>query len=101
MLAGEEKKGDMELGAPETWRTPGRRSRTRRQAHRGNSRTVRIRIKTLPALRYEGFDLSSYQVGQTYEVEGRLADLLVERGYAEPEVCSDNDHATNNEVDVS
>lgn len=91
----------MELGAPDTWRTLGRTSRDRRQAHGRNSRTVRIRIRTLPALRYEGFDLSSYQVGQTYEVEGRLADLLVERGYAEPEACSDNDPATDNEVDVS
>lgn len=34
---------------------------------------MRIRIETLPALRYEGFDLSSCQVGQTYEVERRLA----------------------------
>ncbi|HEY5616410.1 MAG TPA: hypothetical protein VIK60_00615 [Vicinamibacterales bacterium] len=44
---------------------------------------MRIRIKTLPALRYEGFDLSSFQVGHTYEVEQRLAELLVTMGYAE------------------
>jgi len=51
--------------------------------------TVRIRIKKLPALRYEGFDLSSFQIGVTYEVERRLAELLIERGLAEPETRSD------------
>jgi hypothetical protein len=54
---------------------------------------------TLPALRYEGFDLSSYQVGRTYEVEQRLAELLMDRGYAEPDegpdVGSDRDRATD------
>jgi hypothetical protein len=49
-----------------------------------NSHILRIRIITLPALRYEGFDLSSYQVGRTYDVGRRLAELLVERGHAEP-----------------
>lgn len=75
-----------------------RRSRNRlRDARKGNSNTLRIRINRLPALRYEGFDLSSYQVGQTYEVERRLADLLVERGYAEPDVPrSDCDRAADN-----
>ena len=63
-------------------RPPGARMRS--------SHTLRIRIKTLPALRYEGFDLSSFQVGQTYEVERRLADLLMERGYAEPPGSMEN-----------
>ena len=52
--------------------------------HQGHPYTLRIRIKTLPALRYEGIDLSSYQVGQTYDVERRLAELLIESGHAEP-----------------
>lgn len=68
-----------------------------RDATKGNSSTLRIRIKRLPALRYEGFDLSSFQVGQTYKVARRLADLLMERGYAEPDVPrSDCDHAADN-----
>lgn len=48
------------------------------------SNTSRIRIKTLPALHYEGFDLSSFRIGDAYDVEQRLADLLIERGHAEP-----------------
>lgn len=56
---------------------------------------LRIRILTLPALRYEGFDLSAYQVGQTYEVERRLAELLMERGYAEPDMGADRDRAAD------
>ena len=64
--------------------------------HQDNSYTLRIRIKTLPALRYEGFDLSPYQAGQTYEVEARLAELLMERGYAEPATRSDRDRAADN-----
>lgn len=64
--------------------------------HQGHSYTLRIRIQKLPALRYEGIDLSSYQVGQTYEVERPLAELLVERGYAEPDMRSDRDHAADN-----
>jgi hypothetical protein len=61
----------------------------------GNSYTLRIRIKTLPALQYEGFDLSSFQFGHTYEVERRLAELLVERGYAEPDTRSGRDDAAD------
>jgi hypothetical protein len=67
--------------------------RGRRNIHQDNPYTLRIRIKTLPALRYEGFDLSSYRVGQTYEVERRLAELLMERGYAEPAMRPDRDRA--------
>jgi hypothetical protein len=55
-----------------------------------------IRIRKLPALRYEGIDLSSYQVGHTYEVERHLAELLMDRGYAEPDTPSDRDHAADN-----
>jgi len=70
-----------------------------RDIHQGHSYTLRIRIKTLPALRYEGIDLSSYHVGQTYEVERRLAELLVEKGYAEPDVArSDCDHAADDKT---
>ena len=68
----------------------------KRDVHQGNSDTLRIRIRTLPALRYEGFDLSSYQVGQTYEVERRLAELLMERGYAAPDTRPDRDRAADN-----
>lgn len=64
--------------------------------HRDDAYTLRIRIRTLPALRYEGFDLSSYHAGQTYDVEARLAQLLIERGYAEPDTRSDRDHAAGN-----
>lgn len=63
----------------------------------GHSHTLRIRIRKLPALRYEGIDLSSYQVGQTYEVERRLAVLLIERGYAEQDSSSDRDAAVDSE----
>jgi hypothetical protein len=70
--------------------------RGRQNIHQSNSYTLRIRIKTLPALRYEGFDLSSYQVGQTYEVERRLAELLIERGYAQPDMRSDRDRSADN-----
>lgn len=66
-----------------------------RDVHRTHSDTLCIRIRTLPALRYEGFDLSSYQIGQTYEVDGRLAKMLVERGYAEPEMRSDRPRAVD------
>ena len=48
------------------------------------SKKLQIRVMTLPALRYEGFDLSSLRVGNTYEMEHRLAALLIERGFAEP-----------------
>ena len=54
-----------------------------RGIHEASSITLRIRIRTIPALRYEGFNLSSYQVGETYEVDERLAELLLEHGYAE------------------
>lgn len=64
--------------------------------HQGHPYTLCIRIKKLPALRYEGIDLSSYQVGQTYEVERRLAGLLMERGCAEPDAPPDRDHAADN-----
>ena len=64
--------------------------------HQGHSYTLRIRIKTLPALRYEGIDLASYQVGQTYDVERRLAELLIESGHAEPALPqSDHDRAAD------
>jgi hypothetical protein len=62
-----------------------------------HSHTLRIRIKKLPALRYEGIDLSPYQVGQTYEVERRLAELLIERGYAEQDTLSDRDAAVDSD----
>lgn len=52
--------------------------------HQGNSYTLRVRIKTLPALRYEGFDLSGFRLGHTYDVEPRLAELLIDGGCAEP-----------------
>jgi hypothetical protein len=58
-----------------------------------NLLTLRVRIKTLPALRYEGFDLSSLQIGLIYDVERRLAELLIERGFAEPETRSDRRRA--------
>lgn len=54
-------------------------------------------MKTLPALRYEGFDLSSYQVGQTYDVDRRLAELLIEGGYAEPEMRANCSRAADNQ----
>jgi hypothetical protein len=41
-------------------------------------------VRTLPALRYEGFDLSHLRAGDIYEVEQQLAELLIERGFAEP-----------------
>ena len=62
--------------------------RRRVDAYHGTSQMLRIRIKALPALRYEGFDLAAYQVGETYDVERPLADLLIERGYAEPDARS-------------
>lgn len=62
---------------------------------RDDAYTLRIRIRTLPALRYEGFDLSSYQAGRTYDVEARLAELLIERGYAERDARSDRDRAAD------
>lgn len=84
----------MNVGATNVGRQSDRVIRNRpRDTHQGNSDTLRIRIKTLPALRYEGFDLSSFQAGQTYEVERRLAELLIERGYAEPDMRSDRDRA--------
>jgi hypothetical protein len=46
---------------------------------------LRVRIKVIPALRYEGFDLSRYEIGRTYHVERRLADLLIQGGFAELE----------------
>jgi hypothetical protein len=55
-----------------------------------NSLTLRVRMKVLPALRYEGFDLSSFQIGVVYEVERRLAELLIERNFAEPETQPDS-----------
>jgi hypothetical protein len=48
-----------------------------------NSGFLRVRIRVIPALRYEGFDLSLYEIGRTYQVEPRLADLLIQRGLAE------------------
>lgn len=50
-------------------------------------------MKVLPALRYEGFDLSSFQIGVAYSVERRLAELLIERGFAEPETRPDRKRA--------
>jgi hypothetical protein len=50
---------------------------------RNNSGFLRVRISTIPALRYEGFDLSLYEIGRTYDVEPGLADLLIQRGFAE------------------
>jgi hypothetical protein len=53
-------------------------------------------VTTLPALRYEGFDLSSFRAGSIYEVEQRLAELLIERGFAEPvRPGSKRDHAAD------
>jgi hypothetical protein len=52
---------------------------------RNHSGLLRVRIKGIPALRYEGFDLSLYEVGSAYHVERRLADLLIDRGFAELE----------------
>lgn len=60
--------------------------------HDGNF-TLRVRMKVLPALRYEGFDLSSFQIGVAYSVERRLAELLIERGFAEPETRPDRKRA--------
>jgi hypothetical protein len=62
-----------------------------------DSTTLRIRMKTLPALRYEGFDLSPFQTGLTYEVERRLAELLIERGFAEPQTRPDSKRAPGRE----
>jgi hypothetical protein len=49
-----------------------------------NLLTLRVRMKVLPALRYEGFDLSSFQVGMVYEVERRLAELRHDRAGTTP-----------------
>jgi hypothetical protein len=52
-------------------------------------RTSRVRIVKVPALRYEGIDLSPYRVGQAYDVDRRLADLLINLGYATSEAVSE------------
>ena len=52
-------------------------------AGRRNPDTLRVRITGIPALRYEGFDLSLYEIGGTYDVERHLAYLLIQRGFAE------------------
>ena len=57
---------------------------------------MRIRIRTVPALLYEGFDLSSFRAGNLYQVEERLAELLIERGFAKPvRRESERDHAAD------
>jgi hypothetical protein len=40
-------------------------------------------VKTLPTM-VEGFDTSRFVVGQTYDVNLPLCDLLIASGYAEP-----------------
>jgi hypothetical protein len=50
-----------------------------------NRPTLRVRIDSVPALRYEGFDLSPYEAGRVYEVDALLARLLIAHGYARPE----------------
>lgn len=48
---------------------------------------LRIRITRLPTERFlEGFDLSRYEVGQTYDVGPRLAELMIVMDYAAPEM---------------
>ena len=45
---------------------------------------MRIRIKALPPPgEFEEFDLSHFEVGQTYVVTPRMASLLIIGGYAE------------------
>jgi len=56
---------------------------------------LRIRIRKLPALHYEGIDLSFYRIGRTYEVDRRVAELLIENGHAEPDTTSGRDRAAD------
>jgi hypothetical protein len=65
------------------WQEMHQKVTTENRHHSGLSR---VRIKVIPALRYEGFDLSRYEIGKTYHVERRLAELLIQRGFAELEV---------------
>jgi hypothetical protein len=55
-----------------------------RRSFAGAPDRLRIRVKIIPALRYEGFDLSSLRVGHIYDLEHRLAELLIDSGFAEP-----------------
>ncbi|MCC7417406.1 MAG: hypothetical protein IT176_09720 [Acidobacteria bacterium] len=59
--------------------------------------TLRIRFRNLPENRkdIEGFDLRAYQSGGVYDVDARLAELLVVLNYAELEMrrqpdCADD-----------
>lgn len=50
---------------------------------------VKIRIRKVPPSAFlEGFDLRPYQflVGHVYELDHRLAEVLIMWGYAEPEM---------------
>lgn len=61
--------------------------------NRHHSGLFRVRIKVIPALRYEGFDLSIYEIGRTYDIEPRLANLLIQRGFAELEIAESRNSA--------
>jgi hypothetical protein len=56
---------------------------------------VRIRIRKLPhdKKNVEGFDLRAYEANHTYDVNAKLAELLIVMNYADPEMRREPDRA--------